>query len=157
MNIKQLNRIIKEELELFLLENEEEMDMPDMEGGDDEDIEVTTDEPAEDDATELLRQIYDMIKPEIEGDEEPEMDMEEPEGEEGEEEEGEEEEGDEEEEELDEAVDNHTFFRADNGTRVNPQAKDVQGTREKMNESVIRRKNNSEFVSRFQRLANIQK
>ena len=127
-----------------------------MEGGDDEDIEVTTDEPAEDDATELLRQIYDLIKPEIEGDEEPEMDMEEPEEEEGEEEEDEEE-GDEEEEELDEAVDNHTFFRADNVARVNPKAKDVQGTREKMNEGAIRRKNDNEFISRFQRLANIQK
>jgi hypothetical protein len=96
-----------------------------------------------------------MIKPEIEGDEESEMDMEEPEEEEDEEE-GEEE-GDEEEEELDEAVDNHTFFRADNVARVNPKAKDVQGTREKMNEGAIRRKNDNEFVSRFQRLANIQK
>ena len=152
MNIKQLNKLIKEELNAYLRE-EEEMEMSDMDM--DDDIEVTTDEPdGEGDASEILRQIYDMIKPEIEGDEEPEMDMEESEEEE-EEEEGEEE-GDEEEEELDEAVDNHTFFRADNVTRMNPRPKDVQGTREKMDEGVIQSKNN-EFVRRFQALANIQK
>jgi len=93
MTIEQLNKIIKEELNAFLKEEE---------GGDE--IEVTTDEPAEgDEAMDLLRQIYDMIKPEIEGEEEPEMDMdmdmEEPEGEEEEEEE---EEG--EEEKLDEGL-----------------------------------------------------
>ena len=82
MTIEELNKLIKEELNSFLNENEEE-------GGDD--IEVTTDEPAAEtgeEAMDLLRQIYDMIKPEVEseeGEEEPEMDMDDKEGEEGEE------------------------------------------------------------------------
>lgn len=81
MTIEELNKLIKEELDSYLNENEEEE--VDAEGGDD--IEVTTDEPAEeDDALDTLRQIYDMLKPlvEPEDEEEPEMDMEEPEGEE---------------------------------------------------------------------------
>jgi len=79
MTIEELNKLIKEELNSFLNENEEE-------GGDD--IEVTTDEPAAEtgeEAMDLLRQIYDMIKPEVEseeGEEEPEMDMDDEEGEE---------------------------------------------------------------------------
>ena len=92
MTIEELNKLIKEELDAYLNENEEE-------GGDD--IKVTTDEPAAEtgeEAMDLLRQIYDMIKPEIEGEE----GEEEPEAEdEGEELEGEEE-G--EEEELEEGV-----------------------------------------------------
>lgn len=98
MTIEQLNKIIKEELNAFLKEEE---------GGDE--IEVTTDEPAEgDEAMDLLRQIYDMIKPEVEGEEEPEMDMdmdmEEPEGEEGGEEKDEDDEEEDEEEKLDEGL-----------------------------------------------------
>lgn len=90
MTIEELNKLIKEELDSFL--NEEE-------GGDD--IEVTTDEPAAEtgeEAMDLLRQIYDMIKPEIEGEEEPEDE------DEGEELEGEEGEEEAEEEELEEGV-----------------------------------------------------
>jgi len=141
MTIEELNKLIKEELDAFFEAEDEEVETPEMDSEDD--IEVTTDEPAEEDeALDTLRQIYDMLKPMVEPEEEPEMDMEEPEEEEGEEAE---EEGDEE-EAVDEAVDNHTFFRADNVSRVAPQAKDVQGTREKMNES----------VARFQKLANIK-
>lgn len=143
MTIEELNKLIKEELDAFFEAEDEEVEAPEADG--DDDIEVTTDEPAEEDeALDTLRQIYDMLKPmvEPEEEEEPEMDVEEPEEEEAE---GEEEEGDEE-EAVDEAVDNHTFFRADNVSRVAPKAKDVQGTREKMNES----------VARFQKLANIK-
>jgi hypothetical protein len=150
MTIEELNKLIKEELDAFFeAEDEEVEDMETPEG--DDDIEVTTDEPAVEtgeEAMDLLRQIYDMIKPEIEGEEEPEMDMEEPEGEEEEGEEAEEE--GEEEEAVDEAVDNHTFFRGDNVGRTVVTAKDVQGTREKMNESF-------DGAARFQKLANIKK
>ena len=148
MTIEELNKIIQEELKAYL--NEEQTDEAYMEDGDedapeadgDDDIEVTTDEPAAEDgeeAMDLLRQIYDMIKPQVEPEEpemDPEMDMddEEPADEEGEE------------EEMDEAVDNHTFFRGDNANRVKPEAKDVQGRREKVNES----------VERFKKLANIK-
>jgi len=144
MTIEELNKLIKEELDAYLNENEEEE--VDTEGGDD--IEVTTDEPAEeegDDALDTLRQIYDMLKPlvEPEGEDEPEMDMEEPE------------EGDDEEEDddvMDEAVDNHTFFRGDNVGRTVVKAKDVQGTREKAS-----LKEGFDGTSRFQKLANIKK
>ena len=143
MTIEELNKIIQEELKAYLYE--EQIDEAMYEDGDD-DIEVTTDEPGEgeDGALDTLRQIYDMLKPmvEPEEEEEPEMDMEEPaedEGEEPAEEEGEE-------EAVDEAVDNHTFFRGDNANRVRPEAKDVQGRREKVNES----------VARFKKLANIK-
>jgi len=105
MTIKELNKLIKEELNAFL-ENEDELDAgaeggEDLEGdvdlGDD-DIEVTTDEPdIEDDPLATLRQIYDMLKPIVE----PEGEVEDFEGEEeGEDFEGEEEvedEGDEDE------------------------------------------------------------
>jgi hypothetical protein len=154
MTIEELNKLIKEELDAFFeAEDEEVEDMEVPEGDGDDDIEVTTDEPDADtgeEALNLLRQIYDMIKPEIEpeGEEEPEMDMEEPEGEEVEGDEAEEEGGDEE-EAVDEAVDNHTFFRGDNVGRTNVQAKDVQGTREKMNESF-------DGAARFKKLANIK-
>jgi len=59
MNIKELNKLIKEELDAFIQEDEmgDTMDMGD-------DIEVTTDEPdAEEDPLDLLRQIFDMLKP----------------------------------------------------------------------------------------------
>ena len=107
MNIEELNKLIQEELAAYLNENEEEVEGDEAPEGDDDDIEVTTDEPAEEeDALDTLRQIYDMLKPivEPEGGEEPEMDMDmgdeeepadeepadEPAGEEGEEEEVEE-------------------------------------------------------------------
>ena len=50
---------------------------------------------------------------------------------------------------VDEAVDNHTFFRADNASRVRFDAKDVQGRKEKVNESV-------DVTARFKKLANIK-
>ena len=152
MTIEELNKLIKEELDAFFEAEDEEVEASEADG--DDDIKVTTDEPAAgtgEEAMDLLRQIYDMIKPEIEGEEEPEMDMEEPEGEEEEGEEAEEE-GEEEEEELDEAVDNHTFFRGDNVGRTVVKAKDVQGTREKAS-----LKEGFDGTARFQKLANIKK
>ena len=146
MTIEELNKLIKEELDAFLEAEEGEE-----EGGDE--IEVTTDEPEEegDAALDTLRQIYDMLKPMVEPEEEePEMDMEEPEGEEAEGEETEEE--GEEEETVDEAVDNHTFFRGDNVSRTVVKAKDVQGTREKAS-----LKEGFDGAARFQKLANIKK
>ena len=84
-----------------------------------------------------------MLKPmvEPEEEEEPEMDMddEEPTDEEGEE------------EEMEEAVDNHTFFKGDNVGRTVVKAKDVQGTREKAS-----LKEGFEGATRFQKLANIK-
>ena len=153
MTIEELNKLIKEELNAFFEAEDEEIEddaAEAPEGDGDDDIEVTTDEPAAEtgeEALDLLRQIYDMIKPQLE----PEGEMEEPEMEEPEEEEGEEaeEEGGEEEEAVDEAVDNHTFFRGDNVGRTVVTAKDVQGTREKMNESF-------DGTARFKKLANIK-
>jgi hypothetical protein len=150
MTIEELNKLIKEELHAFFEAEDEEVETPEADG--DDDIEVTTDEPAVetgDEALDLLRQIYDMIKPEIEGDEAPEMDMDEPEGD-LEDEGGEEEE--EEEEDLEEAVDNHTFFRGDNVNRTTVKAKDVQGTREKAS-----LKEGFEGAARLKKLANIKK
>ena len=149
MTIEELNKLIKEELDAFFEAEDEEAEAPEADG--DDDIEVTTDEPAEEDeALDTLRQIYDMLKPMVEPEdemEEPEMDEEEPE-EEGEEAE---EEGDEE-ETVDEAVDNHTFFRGDNVGRTVVKAKDVQGTREKAS-----LKEGFDGAARFQKLANIKK
>jgi hypothetical protein len=93
-NVELLNKLIKEELESIFKEAEDE-------------IKVTTDEPeAGGEALDILRQIYDLIKPEVEGGEEmPEMGGEEGgEEEEGEGEEGEEEEGGEEKETKNEVV-----------------------------------------------------
>ena len=105
MTIEELNKLIQEELKAYL--DEDQTDEVYMEDGDD-DIEVTTDEPeesGEDEALDTLRQIYNMLKPmvEPEEEEEPEMDMDDEEGGEDDDDEG---------EDLDEA-------------------KDVQGTREK--------------------------
>jgi hypothetical protein len=149
MTIEELNKLIREELDAFLEAEDEEVEAPEADG--DDEIEVTTDEPAEeDDALATLKQIYDMLKPVVEPEEEPEMDEEEPE----EEAEGEEadEEGEEEEETVDEAVDNHTFFRGDNVSRTVVKAKDVQGTREKAS-----LKEGFDGAARFQKLANIKK
>jgi len=152
MNIKELNKLIQEELAAYL--NEDQTDEAYMEDGEDggDDIEVTTDEPEEEDALDTLRQIFDMLKPivEPEGEEEPEMDMEEPEEEEEEEEEDLDEAKDE--GEVKEVVDNHTFFRGDNVSRTVPKAKDVQGTREKAS-----LKEGFEGAARFKKLANIKK
>ena len=97
MTIKELNKLIKEELDAFMQEDEEDASM-DMGN----DIEVTTDEPeAEEDPLDLLRQIYDMLKPIVDDEEEMggEGDMEDMEdmesGEEDEESDGDEEEEDE--------------------------------------------------------------
>ena len=89
MTIKELNKLIKEELDAFMQEDEEDapMDMGDNDMGDD--IEVTTDEPeAEEDPLDLLRQIFDMLKPivEPEGEMGDEGDMEDMESEEEDEE-----------------------------------------------------------------------
>jgi len=68
MTIEELNKLIKEELEAYLGEDEEEGD----------DIEVTTDEPEDkdDEALDTLKQIFNMLKPIVEPEEdEPEMDM----------------------------------------------------------------------------------
>ena len=119
MTIEELNKIIQEELKAYL--NEEQTDEAYMEDGDD-DIEVTTDEPeegGEDEALDTLRQIYNMLKPmvEPEEEEEPEMDMddEEPADEEGEEEPA---------EEVDEAV-GYPNYRADQIQKVKADATDV--------------------------------
>ena len=140
MTIEELNKIIQEELKAYL--NEEQTDEAYMEDGDD-DIEVTTDEPeegGEDEALDTLRQIYNMLKPmvEPEEEEEPEMDMddEEPADEEGEEEPA---------EEVDEAV-GYPNYRADQIQKVKADATDVnQG----LNESV-------DAAARWKKLANIK-
>ena len=101
MTIEELNKLIKEELDAYL--------------GEDDDIEVTTDEPGVEtgeEALDILRQIFDLIKPtvELEGGEEEAPEVEdEPADEEppaDEEEPAEEEEGDPEpeEEDLEEGV-----------------------------------------------------
>ena len=133
MTIEELNKIIQEELKAYL--NEEQTDEAYHEDGDD-DIEVTTDEPeegGEDEALDTLRQIYNMLKPMVEPeDEEPEMDMDD---EEADDEKGEE-------EEMDEAV-GYPNYRADQVSKVKADAEDVnQG----LNES----------VERFKKLANIK-
>jgi len=141
MNIEELNKLIQEELAAYL--NEEQTDEAYHEDGDDEgddDIEVTTDEPAEeDDALDTLRQIYDMLKPivEPEGEAEPELDVEEP----ADEEPADEEEGEEVEENLD---------------RPNYKASDIQDA--SFNAEKIKGGLNESFdaADRFKKLANIK-
>ena len=136
MTIEELNKIIQEELKAYL--NEEQTDEAYMEDEDgDDDIEVTTDEPAEEEggeAMETLRQIYDMLKPVVEPEEEPEMDMDD--------EEANEEEEDEEAEEMDEAV-GYANYTADQVSKVKADADDVN-------------KGLTESVERFKKLANIK-
>jgi hypothetical protein len=134
MTIEELNKIIQEELKAYL--NEEQTDEAYHEDGDD-DIEVTTDEPAEKEggeAMETLKQIYDMLKPVVEPEEEPEMDMDD--------EEADEEEEDEEAEEMDEAV-GYANYTADQVSKVKADADDVN-------------KGLNESVERFKKLANIK-
>ena len=72
MTIEELNKLIQEELKAYL--DEDQTDEVYMEDGDD-DIEVTTDEPeesGEDEALDTLRQIYNMLKPIVEPEEEEE-------------------------------------------------------------------------------------
>ena len=140
MTIEELNKIIQEELKAYL--NEEQTDEAYMEDEDgDDDIEVTTDEPdEEDDPLATLRQIYDMLKPLVE----PEGEVENDEGDvEGDEEEVEGDEGDDEEgEEVDEAV-GYPNYRADQVQKVKHDAGDIN---QSLNES----------VARFKKLANIK-
>jgi len=150
MTIEELNKLIKEELNAFFEAEDDDVDAGD-------DIEVTTDEPAVEDgdeALDTLRQIFNMLKPLVEPEEEEVEDIEDEETED--EEIGD---GEDDEEDLDEAVDNHTFFRGDNANRVRPEAKDVQGRREKVNESVEKTTEEAPntISDRFQKLANIQK
>ena len=144
MTVEELNKLIKEELSAFF-ENEDELET--MDAGDD--IEITTDEPemgTGDEAIDLLRQIYDLIKPEIEGEagEEVELDDEEAETEEIEDEEiGD---GEDDEEGVDEAV-GYPNYKADQVQKVKHDASDVN---KGLNES-------RQIKSRFQKLANIKK
>ena len=159
MTIEELNKLIKEELEAYLGEEEGEE-----EGGDD--IEVTTDEPEakDDEALDTLRQIFNMLKPivEPEGDEEPEMDMDSDEGEEdmGDEADEDMNEGkdDEKDEDMKEGKDDekdedmkkenmdHPNYRADYVKDVAHNAEKIKGG---LNESV-------DSVARFKKLANIK-
>ena len=141
MNIKELNKLIKEELDAFL-ENEDELDS---------DIEVTTDEPdEEEDPLALLRQIYDMLKPVVDD-----------EGEDFEEEvddieddvegevvdlEGEEEDEEEEAEEVEESLDRPNYKASD----VSDATYNSEKLKGGLNESV-------NIKARFQKLANIKK
>tara|TARA_R110001606_G_scaffold123229_1_gene256445 strand:+ start:626 stop:1060 length:435 start_codon:yes stop_codon:yes gene_type:complete len=144
MTVEELNKLIKEELSAFF-ENEDELETID--AGDD--IEITTDEPemgTGDEAIDLLRQIYDLVKPEIEGEagEEVELDDEEAETEEIEDEEiGD---GEDDEEGMDEAV-GYPNYKADQVQKVKHDASDVN---KGLNES-------RQIKSRFQKLANIKK
>ena len=139
MTVEELNKLIKEELSAFF-ENEDELETID--AGDD--IEITTDEPemgTGDEAIDLLRQIYDLIKPEIEDEAggEVELDDEEVEDEEiGD--------GEDDEEGVDEAV-GYPNYKADQVQKVKHDASDVN---KGLNES-------RQIKSRFQKLANIKK
>ena len=144
MTIKELNKLIKEELNAYLNEEQTDEMFKPMEDGDD--IEVTTDEPdVEDDPLDTLRQIYDMLKPLVEPEEE--VEDEEVEDLEGGEDEAEDEVGDDEEgEEVDEAV-GYPNYKADQIQKVKADATDVnQG----LNESF-------DGAARFKKLANIIK
>jgi hypothetical protein len=138
MTIEELNKLIKEELDAFFEAEDEE-------GGDE--IEVTTDEPAAEtgeEAMDILRQIYDLIRPEIEGEEAPEDEAEEEE-EEGEEPEAEADE-EEEAEEVDESYIDNPNYDAKDTAKVTYDAEDVKGH---INESF-------DGAARFKKLANIK-
>ena len=135
MTIKELNKLIKEELDAFL--NEEQTDEAYHEDGSD-DIEVTTDEPeegGEDEALDTLRQIFNMLKPIVEpedDEDEEDVDLEDAD------EEGEE-------EPVDENLD-HPNYRADYVKDVAHDAEKIKGG---LNESV-------DTTARFKKLANIK-
>ena len=142
MTIEELNKLIQEELKAYL--NENELDIVGEEMMEDEDdIEVTTDEPEEEggEAMATLRQIFDMLKPIVEPEEEePEMEMDDDEGMEDDDEEG-----DDEAEEMDENMD-HPNYRADYVKDVAHNAEKIKGG---LNESV-------DTATRFKKLANIK-
>ena len=142
MTIEELNKLIQEELKAYL--NENELDVVGEEMMEDEDdIEVTTDEPEEEggEAMATLRQIFDMLKPIVEPEEEePEMEMDDDEGMEDDDEEG-----DDEAEEMDENMD-HPNYRADYVKDVAHNAEKIKGG---LNESV-------DMTARFKKLANIK-
>ena len=138
MTIEELNKLIKEELDSFLNQEAE---------GDD--IEVTTDEPAAEtgeEALDLLKQIYDMIRPQVEDEmedeeEEPEMDMDDEEPAEDDDKEEEEEEK----EEVDENMDRPNY-KASDTINVKHDSEKVKGG---LNESF-------DAAARFKKLANIK-
>jgi len=145
MTIEELNKLIKEELEAYLGEDEED-------GGDD--IKVTTDEPEDkgDEALDTLRQVFNMLKPIVEPEEEDEPELDD-EGEDDDEEldEGKDDkeevkkEGKDDEDEKNEAV-GYPNYRADQISKVKADATDVnQG----LNESV-------DMTARWKKLANIK-
>ena len=156
MTIEELNKLIKEELEAYLGEEEGKE-----EGGDE--IEVTTDEPEakDDEALDTLRQIFNMLKPLVDPEEEPEMDMDD-EGEMGDEDEADEDmkEGkdDEKDEDMKEGKDDekdedmkkenmdHPNYRADYVKDVAHNAEKIKGG---LNESF-------DGAARFKKLANIK-
>tara|TARA_Y100000114_G_scaffold109493_1_gene103001 strand:+ start:159 stop:620 length:462 start_codon:yes stop_codon:yes gene_type:complete len=153
MTIEELNKLIKEELEAYLGEDEEE-------GGDD--IEVTTDEPEDkgEEALDTLRQIFNMLKPMVEPEEEePEMDMDsDMDDEEEADEDMKEGKDDEKDEDMKEGKDDekdedmkkenmdHPNYRADYVKDVAHNAEKIKGG---LNESV-------DSVARFKKLANIK-
>ena len=144
MTIEELNKLIKEELNAFFEAEDDDIDAGD-------DIEVTTDEPAVEDgdeALDTLRQIFNMLKPLVEPEEEEEvMDLEDEETEEEEIADGEDDE-----EDMDEAV-GYPNYKADQVQKVKADATDInQG----LNESVKKEAPNT-VANRFQKLANIQK
>lgn len=142
MTIEELNKLIKEELDAFF-------------EAEDDDIEVTTDEPGVEtgeEALDVLRQIYDLIKPQIEPEEEeeaPEEEADEEEEEEAPEDEAGEEEGETEDEEDEEPVD-------ENLDRPNYKASDVQDAT--FNAEKLKGGLNESFdgAARFKKLANIK-
>lgn len=146
MTIEELNKLIKEELNAFLEAEDDDVDAGD-------DIEVTTDEPAVEDgdeALDTLRQIFNMLKPLVEPEEEEEGEVMDLEDEETEEEEIAD--GEDDEEGVDEAV-GYPNYKADQVQKVKADANDVnQG----LNESVGG-KPATDFTDRFQKLANIKK
>jgi len=143
MTIEELNKLIKEELSAFFEAEDDDMDAGD-------DIEVTTDEPAVEDgdeALDTLKQIFNMLKPLVEPEEEEVEDIEDEETEE--EEIGD---GEDDDEGVDEAV-GYPNYKADQVQKVKADATDVnQG----LNESVEKEAPNT-VANRFQKLANIQK
>ena len=143
MTIEELNKLIKEELSAFFEAEDDDMDAGD-------DIEVTTDEPAVEDgdeALDTLKQIFNMLKPLVEPEEEEVEDIEDEETEE--EEIGD---GEDDDEGVDEAV-GYPNYKADQVQKVKADATDVnQG----LNESVKKEVPNT-VADRFQKLANIQK
>jgi len=149
MTIEELNKLIKEELNAFFEAEDDDIDAGD-------DIEVTTDEPAVEDgdeALDTLRQIFNMLKPLVEPEEEEEvMDLEDEDLEDEETEEEEIADGEDDEEGVDEAV-GYPNYKADQVQKVKADASDVnQG----LNESVEKEAPNT-VADRFQKLANIQK